>query len=89
MRQSVDFAWDDHPEGDEDRPRSSWIVMISQTCDACGDPRVELIVEEADRRGSGLGLHMAPATVRRLRAALAKGLRDIGEPVDEPPAPQP
>ena len=82
MRQSVDFAWDDHPEGDDERLRSSWIVLISETCDACDAARVELVVEEDGHRGQGLGLHLAPPTVRRLRAALAKALRDIGEPVE-------
>ena len=51
-------------------------------CDECGDVRIELTLEESGRPGAGVVAHLAPATARRLRAALAQGLRELGEPVD-------
>jgi hypothetical protein len=44
-----------------------------------GELRVVLTVEEAGRAGLGLVAHLAPPTARRLRAALAAALREIGE----------
>jgi hypothetical protein len=38
-----------------------------------------LTVEEAGQPGTGLVAHLSPATARRLRAALATALREIGE----------
>jgi hypothetical protein len=43
---------------------------------------VELTLEEAGAAGKGIVGHLAPATARRLRAALASALRDMGEPPD-------
>ena len=51
-------------------------------CDECGDLRVELTLEESGRPGAGVVAHLAPGTVRRLRAALAQALRELGEPGD-------
>jgi hypothetical protein len=48
----------------------------------CEDPRIQLTVEEVGRQGTGLVGHLTPATTRKLRAALATALREIGEPVD-------
>ncbi len=52
---------------------------LSDDCDACGDLRVVLTVEEAGRAGYGLVAHLAPVTARRLRVALADALRELGE----------
>lgn len=78
MKQSVDFGFDDHPE-DGERPRVSWAVAIADDCEDCEDIRVELTVEEDGRRGTGLTAHLTPATARRLRAAIATALRELGE----------
>lgn len=44
-----------------------------------GQPRVSLTLEERGAAGYGLVAHLAPETTRRLRAALAAALREIGE----------
>ena len=62
--------------------RASWTVALMDDCEPCGDLRVELTVEEAGQAGRGVVAHLAPATARRLRAALAAALRDMGEPLD-------
>lgn len=81
MRRSIDDAVDDHPAGDDERPPVSWAVAVSDDCDACGagELRIVLTVEEAGRAGAGLVAHLAPDTTRRLRAALAAALREVGE----------
>jgi hypothetical protein len=82
VKQSIDAAFDDHPDDDEDQPPAWWIVNVADDCDGCADLRVELVVEE---KGSGRGrvaAHLAPDTARQLRAALATALTTIGEPVD-------
>ena len=81
MRRSIDDAKDDHPADQDDRPPASWAVAVSDDCEACGEGELRIVVtlEEAGRGGLGLVAHLAPATARRLRAALAAGLREIGE----------
>jgi hypothetical protein len=79
MKQSVDDAFDDHPV-DAERPRVSWSVVIADDCEDCEDLRVELTLEEDGKRGTGLAAHLDPATAKRLRAALATALRQLGEP---------
>lgn len=79
VKKSIDFAFDDHPADDEERPRVYWAVAILDDCDGCEDLRVELTVEEEGGHGTGLTGHFDPNTARRLRAALAAALRDIGE----------
>ena len=81
MRKSIDDAVDDHPPDDDERPPVSWAVAVSDDCDACGaaELRVVLTVEEQGRAGYGLVAHLAPDTARRLRAALAAALRELGE----------
>ncbi|HZA76377.1 MAG TPA: hypothetical protein VE623_08305 [Acidimicrobiales bacterium] len=78
MKKSIDFAFDDHPD-DEDKAPVAWAVAVIDDCDGCGDIRVELTVEDAGANGTGLAGHLAPATARRLRAALAAALREVGE----------
>jgi hypothetical protein len=81
MRRSIDDALDDHPGDDPERGAVSWAVALSDDCEACGDGalRVVLTVEEQGRAGYGLVAHLGPDTARRLRVALAAGLREIGE----------
>jgi hypothetical protein len=78
MKKSIDFAFDDHPDGDEDKARMAWAVAVLDDCDGCGDVRVELTAEDAGANGTGVVGHLAPATARRLRAALAAALREVG-----------
>lgn len=79
MKKSIDYAFDDHPAGGE-RARASWAVAVADDCDECDDIRVELTVEEEDRRGAGIIAHLTPEGARRLRAALATALREVGQP---------
>ena len=81
MRRSIDDSIDDHPDTDDERPPMSWAVALSDDCEACGDGelRVVLTLEEVGRAGYGLVAHLGPDTARRLRAAIAAALREIGE----------
>lgn len=79
MKKSIDFGLDDHPDDDEERARTAWSVSVVDDCDGCADLRVELNVEEVGRNGTGMTAHLAPATARRLRAAVAAALREVGE----------
>jgi hypothetical protein len=80
VKKSIDFGLDDHPDDDDERARMAWSVSVVDDCDGCADLRVELNVEEVGRNGTGLTAHLAPVTARRLRAALAAALREVGEP---------
>ncbi len=82
MRRSIDDARDDHPADDEERPGASWAVALEDACDECGEGelRVVLTLEEVGRPGLGVIAHLAPDTARRLRAAVAAALKEIGEP---------
>ncbi len=82
MKKLADYGRDDHPEGDPERAQLAWAVALLDDCEACDDLRVELTVEEAGQAGRGVIAHLAPATARRLRTALATALRDMGEPID-------
>jgi hypothetical protein len=84
MRRSIDDAADAHPAGDpgsndEDKPPASWMVQILDDCDACADLRVSLTVEDLGGAGMGVIAHLDPAGARRLRAAIADALREVGE----------
>jgi len=79
MRKLADYGIDDHPAGDPERAQASWIVAVLDDCDECGDPRVEVTFEEVGGQGTGLSGHFSPDGARRLRAALATALREIGE----------
>lgn len=79
MKKLADYGVDDHPPDDPERARLAWTVALRDDCEECGDLRVELTVEEAGRPGTGLVGHLAPPTARRLRAALATALREMGE----------
>lgn len=80
MKKLADYGRDDHPADDSERAQAAWAVAAFDDCDECADLRVELTVEEVGRPGTGLVAHLAPATARQLRAALATALKEIGEP---------
>ncbi|MDQ6797618.1 MAG: hypothetical protein M3256_11775 [Actinomycetota bacterium] len=80
MKKSIDHALDDHPAGGE-CPQAAWVVAIADDCDDCQDIRVEMTVEELGHGGARVIAHMRPGTARRLRAALAAALHQLGEPV--------
>ena len=82
MKKLADYGLDDHPANDPERAQAAWAVAAMDDCDECGDLRVELTLEESGRPGAGVVAHLAPDTVRRLRAALAQALRELGQPVD-------
>ena len=82
MKKLADYGLDDHPPGDPERVRLAWAVASLDDCDECNDLRVELTVEEEGDPGAGLVAHLAPATARRLRDALATALKEMGEAVE-------
>jgi hypothetical protein len=79
MKKLADYGTDDHPPDDPERVPISWIVAVLDDCDECVDPRVELTVEEVGENGRGQIGHLSPDSARKLRAALATGLKEIGE----------
>ena len=80
MKKSIDFFFDDHPAEDEERPRTAWAVAIVDDCDGCSDIRVELTLEEEGAERAPIVAHLAPVTARRIRAAIAAALAEVGEP---------
>ena len=79
MKKLADYGLDDHPDDDPERARMAWAVAAIDDCEECDDLRVELTLEEAGKPGAGLLAHLSPTTARRLRAALATALTEIGE----------
>lgn len=79
MRKLSEYGRDDHPADDPERAQVAWTVALLDDCEGCDAPRVELTLEEMTRPGTGVVAHLAPATARRVRAALGAALRDIGE----------
>lgn len=79
MKRSIDFAFDDHPDDDEEKARVAWAVAAVDDCDGCADLRVEVTLEDVGANGTGVTAHLAPDTARRVRAALATALREVGE----------
>ncbi len=83
MRRSIDdYPFDpaDYPRdgADEELTPVSWAVAVSDDY-ADAEPRVVLTVEEVGRAGTGTVVHMGAAVSRRLRAALADALAEVGE----------
>jgi hypothetical protein len=80
VRRSIDDSLDDHPV-DGDRPAVSWMVGLTDDPEASedGEPRVSVTLEEREGAGTGLVAHLSPDTARRMRAAIAAALREIGE----------
>jgi hypothetical protein len=82
VKRSIDFGLDDHPDHPSDeRTTMAWAVAIADDCETCDDLRVELTIEEKGRAGEGLTAHLSTATARRVHAALASALKDLGEKV--------
>jgi hypothetical protein len=79
VKKLADHGFDDHPPGDDEWPQLAWAVAVLDDCQVCDAPRVELTIEEVGRPGTGSVAHLAAADARRLRAALALALREIGE----------
>lgn len=79
MKKLAEYGLDDHPDDDPERARAAWAVAAMDDCDECNDLRVELTLEDSGRPGTGVVAHLSPATARRLRAALALALRELGE----------
>jgi hypothetical protein len=82
VKKLADHGFDDHPAGDPERAQLAWAVAALDDCEGCDGPRVELTMEEVGRPGAGVVGHLAPASARRLRAALATALREMGEAAD-------
>jgi hypothetical protein len=79
MKKLADYGRDDHPPDDPERAQVAWAVAALDDCVPCDGLRIELTVEEAGRPGAGLVAHFSPAGARRLRAALATALKEMGE----------
>ena len=79
MKKLVEYGRDDHPDDDAERAQLAWAVAVMDDCDGCEDLRVELTLEEVGRPGYGHAAHLAPATARQLRGALARALKELGE----------
>ena len=82
MKKLADYGRDDHPADDPERAQVAWTVALLDDCDECEGLRVELTLEEVGHPGAGVVSHLAPPTARRLRAALAAALREMGEAPD-------
>jgi adenine/guanine phosphoribosyltransferase-like PRPP-binding protein len=82
MRRSIDdypaTAGDIPPGLEDDLAPVSWAVAISDDYDDA-EPRVVLTVEEVGLAGAGMVAHFSPTVARRLRAAIADALTEIGE----------
>ena len=81
MKKLADYGTDDHPAGDPERAQAAWAVALLDDCEGCDDLRVEMTLEEVGQPGRGVVAHLSPATARRVRAALATALKELGEPV--------
>lgn len=82
MKKSIDFGLDDHPDHPSDeRTTTAWAVAITDDCESCDDLRVEVTLEEKGRAGTGVTAHLSTASAKRLHAALASALKDLGEKV--------
>lgn len=81
MRRSIDVVQidaHDLPEGLDDATPVAWTVAVSDDYNDA-EPRLQLTVEPLGGAGEGLVLHLTPTNTRRLRQALADGLKEIGE----------
>lgn len=80
MKKLADYGRDDHPGDDPEQAAAAWSVAARDDCEGCDGLIVELTVEEVGRPGVGMVAHLSPPSARRLRAALATALREMGEP---------
>lgn len=83
MKKQAGYGTDDHPVDDPERAAVAWAVAAIDDCDECGDVRIELTVEAIGAPGTGMVGHLSPDSARRLRAALAAALRDLGESAED------
>jgi hypothetical protein len=79
VKKLIAYGRDDHPDHDSEKSQLAWAVAILDDCEACDALRVELTLEEVGKPGYGQVAHLAPATVRQLRAALTTALKELGE----------
>ena len=77
MRRSIDEDRGD--QADEEQPAVTWALAVSDDFED-GEPRLIVTLEEDGARGRGLSAYLSPASARRLRVALATGLRELGAP---------
>lgn len=99
VKQSIDSAWDDHPQDpddQEDTPPVWWIVNVVEVewggeaassraaggvggrdVEGIDDLRVQVVLE-VPGTSERVAAHLAPATARRLRAALTTALQTVG-----------
>lgn len=85
MKQSIDAGWDDAPADPDDRedtPAAWWILNLVDDVEGIDDIRVQLVME-VPGTGERIAAHLAPATARRLRAALTTALRTVGADAEE------
>ena len=80
MRQLIEYGGDAHPEGAE-MGKQTWVVAVTDDCDDCGAISVELVLEADGKPGTGIAAHLSPEIARRVRAALAAALQQVGEPL--------
>lgn len=88
MRRAIDYdsfgpddapVLDDGDDGAAERATAiSWNVAVSDDY-ADTEPRVVLTVEEVGHAGYGMVAHLTPSMARRLRDALRRALREVGE----------
>ena len=69
----------DYRSGEQDQILAALGRSRSWYVEQAGELRVVMTVEEQGRAGYGLVAHLAPDKARRLRAALAAALRELGE----------
>ena len=67
---------------DDEKAPAVWAVSVTDDCEACEDPRVIVSVEPKGEHGKGTVAHLGPEAARRLRAAIAAALREMGERID-------
>ena len=80
MKKLIEYGRDDHPDDEGgDKTQSAWAVAIMDDCPDCADLRVELTLEEVGRAGYGQIAHLSVEGARKLRAALGRALRELGE----------
>jgi hypothetical protein len=78
VKKSIDFQLVEPPPGEDDLPAMSWIVGVADVFEDAV-PRVFVVLEEQGRPGTGHTVHLTAAQARAVRAAVAAGLREMGE----------
>ena len=81
VKKLIEYGRDDHPENAEEKVQSAWAIAVIDDCEDCDDLRVELTIEEVGHPGRGQIAHLSTSSAKRLRAALAAALKELGEVV--------